>query len=231
MSLPQFYPLFDKVVFGESVSKLVSINLGILILSLLLVAVTFFIDDKYHSLHPFLTKINCIMLWVTTKTAWISLIALICFIVAALSPITKQADKTISQVYQARVVKPNTRSSTDFGLRKTTADKLETVRLQLTVNTNAPDKKWASLKKPSLTKFLGVDQQHLVELHVITIGKDGITVVDADRNEHPYLVRSLLQDDFKTGHYYTISRKVLGKQLYQKLRTAMKEDNPYQIDE
>lgn len=92
-------------------------------------------------------------------------------------------------------------------------------------------KKWASLKKPSLAQFIGVDQQPSVDLHVITIGKDGITVVNADRNVHPYLVRSLLQDDFKNGHYYTISRNVLGEQLYQELRSAMKEDNPYHIDE
>ena len=171
------------------------------------------------------------LLWITTKTAWISFIALVCFIVAAASPITKQADKTIPQVYQARVVKPNTHPSANFGLHNAATDKIETVRLQLTINTNTPDKKWASLKKPSFSEFIGVDTQPRVDVHVITIGKDGITVVDADRNEHPYLVRSSLQDDFKNGDYYTISRKVLGERLYQELRSAMKEDNPYQINE
>lgn len=229
MSLPQPYPLFDKVMFDESVSKLISINLGILILSLILIAVTFFIDDKYPLSYSFLTKINRMLLWITTKTAWISFIALICFIIAALSPITKQADKTIPQVYQARVVKPNAHPSANFGLHKTATDKIETVRLQLIIGTNAPNKKWASLKKPNFSEFIGVDQQPSVDLHVITIGKDGITVVDADRNVHPYLVRSLLQDDFKNGHYYTISRKVLGEQLYQEIRSKMKEDNPYHL--
>ena len=55
MSLSQSYPLFDKVVLDESASKLVSINLGVLILSLILIAVAFFMDDKYPSSHS-LTK-------------------------------------------------------------------------------------------------------------------------------------------------------------------------------
>lgn len=231
MSLPQPYPLFDKLIFGESTSRLISISLAVFALSIMLIIITFFLKDRFCYSHSFLAKANRILLFVSTKIVWISLIALICFIVVAVSPFTKQADKTIPQVYQARVIKPKTPLSPNFGLRKTATDKLETIRLQLATNTNAPDKKWASLKKPSLTKFLGVDQQPLVDLHVITIGKDGITVVDADRNTHPYLVRSLLQDDFKEGHYYTISRKVLGEQLYQELHSVMKENNPYQIDE
>lgn len=229
MSLPQPYPLFDKIMFGEPVSKLISINLAVLILSLFLIAVTFFINDQYDSPHSFLTKSNRILLWVSTKTAWISFAALICFIVASLSPITKQADKTIPQVYQARVVKPNVYPSANFGLRNAATDKIETVRLQLIIGTNTPDKKWASLKKPSFSEFIGVDTQPRVDLHVITIGDDGITVVDADRNEHPYLVRSSLQDDFKKGDYYTISRKVLGERLYQEIRSKMKEGNPYHV--
>ena len=229
MALPQPYPLFDKVVFGEPVSKLISINLGILILSLGLIAVTFFINDKYSLSHSFLTKSNRILLWITTKTAWISFTALVCFIVAAASPITKQANKTIPQVYRARVMKPNTHPSANFGLHNTATDKIETVRLQLIIGANTPDKKWASLKKPSFSEFIGVDTQPRIDLRVITIGEDGITVVDADRNIHPYLVRSLLQDDFKKGDYYTISRKVLGEPLYRKLRLTMKEDNPYHL--
>lgn len=229
MSLPQPYPLFDKVVFGEPVSKLISINLAVLILSLLLIVVTFFIEDKYDSSHLFLTKINRMVLWITTKTVWINFAVLICFIVAAASSITKQADKTIPQVYQARVIKPTAHPSVNFGLRNAATDKIETVRLQLTINTSAPDKKWASLKKPSFSEFIGVDTQPRIDLHVITIGEDGITVVDADRNVHPYLVRSLLQDSFKKGDYYTISRKVLGEKLYQEIRSKMKEENPYHL--
>lgn len=147
MSLPQPYPLFDKVIFGEAASRLILINIVVFVLSIMLIGIILLLEDKFHQSHSFLAKVNHILLFVNTKIPWISLIVLLYLIVVAASSSTKQVDKTIPQVYQARVITPNTQLSPNFGLRKTATDKLETVRLQLTVNTNALDKKMGKFKE------------------------------------------------------------------------------------